>query len=999
MADYDPPPGTAYDPACPLDSDDEQIGADDFTSNPLATSASNYSNNGNERSTASTKRSVLSTQQIPLKRAKKTRWSGPVQCVTPIQRPAQVQYPTPVPYPIAPIQNIAALVQYPATRAHPAAPIQYPAAPAQYTAAQAQYPAAPAQYPAAPAQYPAAPVQCPAAPAQYPAAPAQYPAAPAQYPAAPAQYPAAPAQYPAAPAQYPAAPAQYPAAPAQYPAAPVQYPAAPVQCPAAPVQYPAAPFQCPTSVQFPAPVQSPASNPPEEVFCARAYSRTDLYPTELDPKCYPAWTLSPYWPIYVSNFRLNSLDMADRNAQISTYFASKGLLSRMIYIRENDDPFFETHQSKTLLLDMLVYFTSKEDAERAIRCCDKTTYYGHVLNVYPGRSPEYFDPSRTVRFQIPEEYSVEHTETPTELGFKCRGPGNISTIVKHSVTELFVEFEDEYSMNLAVTQCLLWIPSRPGPRLVRKQRFLEQDCKYEMMFFIQQNSGFIDQLPPENVLQCLLSGKLPRVQNDWDGWTFPRELPDATRDSIYRDKMRRKQDLKDKNAETDELPESHIEKVTRQKEIFFYSNIQPVQMPLKKKNFSVNRDAVYRERMKKVDEKQKSFEQKLNMIVMPQNSMSCETTLTQNQRVTPLTKARNAFGSADKKERLFEKKKKLFLTKKKQLLTQEELPTLAFRNKLFFELLILERFLGKLKGQIKGLQFDELRTGVIPAIINTGLRASLSKYYTFPPTKLNLSDVQEPLDTLTPVFVSNFFVQDLDPKLRNQQIKNFFAAKDLSVYMVYLDEKDEFYNSYLKHVKLLDMLVYFSTIKEASQAIHCFKGSMHHGHKLSVFSGRKDIYFVPDRTVNLKLDGDPNVAEKAIEQFLSSADVPLEDLNIVMRYPGKALFTFAQKKQAKSIAQLGLSATLVTKPMPRRQRYTESDVKSDLLQRILHDAAFLEHQPTAVDELKGLFAVKSIDSEQIVWEGEYHKRKELNDQVSKVLIEWKKLQINRLKLS
>lgn len=83
--------------------------------------------------------------------------------------------------------------------------------------------------------------------------------------------------------------------------------------------------------------QPPPPKVYRDLFCVKTYRREDLYPTELDPVCYPAWTLSAYWPVYVSNFQLISFDEVERNVQVATYFASKGLLSRMIYVREGED--------------------------------------------------------------------------------------------------------------------------------------------------------------------------------------------------------------------------------------------------------------------------------------------------------------------------------------------------------------------------------------------------------------------------------------------------------------------------------------------------------------------------------------------------------------------------------------------------------------------------------------------------------------------------------------
>ncbi|XP_021693584.1 uncharacterized protein LOC5572405 [Aedes aegypti] len=737
---------------------------------------------------------------------------------------------------------------------------------------------------------------------------------------------------------------------------------------------------------------SPEARPaPPELFCMKTYSRNELYPTELDPDCYPPWALSPYWPVYVSNFRLNSLDETERNAQISTYFACKGLLTRMIYIRENDDPFFRNHQSKTLLLDMLVYFTCKADADRAIRCCDRTTYYGHVLNVFPGRVPVYFDPSLTVRFKIPKQYSVEHTETPTERGFKARyGPGIVSTIVKHSECKLLVEFEARYLMNLAVSQCDLWIPSRLTEP-VRKQRYLEQDCRYDMMFLLQENPGFIDMLPPENVLQDLLHGRLPPVNKDWDGWAFPKQLPDEIYNSIYRDKIERKERMKeDDSVKWDEVPASLAEEVDRQKEVFF-GIIQHQQKPEETSSESSSRKNPQLLHRDVVERKQKDFERKFAMICVPNRNNARN--VAQGRRIEEgPSEAISRLMPGYFQQKKFNAKKTEFLTKRKKLLTKEGV---VRRNGLFFDLLRLERSLGNMTGKRANLQCDELRTGLIATVHSMGLQKRFSQYYSNFPKNLDLLHIEEPLDMLTPVFLGNFFTIDLSQKSRNQQVKGFFAVRGLSVCMVYLNESDEFYNSYLKQIKLLDMLVYFRTKEEAEKAIKCVHGLTYHGHKLSVLPGRQVKYYEPNRAVFLELDDDPTIAEGMIGQFLGSEALPIEDLNSVMRYPKKVIFLFNKTKQGKAVAQIELSAKLVSKPFPKKQRYLEADVKTDLLRKILRDADFLNEQPQDGTALRSLFAVKSLPPEEddigaVVWDGDYQHRKDLNEQVVKVLVEWKK---------
>nr|XP_029723841.1 uncharacterized protein LOC109411032 [Aedes albopictus] len=712
----------------------------------------------------------------------------------------------------------------------------------------------------------------------------------------------------------------------------------------------------------------PQSSP--QLFCIRSYSRQDLYPTEPDPTVNPAFALSPYWPVYVSNFRLNSLDESKRNAQIATYFASKGLLTRMIFIRQNDS-FFQIYQKPTMLLDMLVYFTSKADADRAIRCCDRTTYYGHILNVLPGRIPVYFNMDLTVRFKLPDAYAIEHTETPSELALLgSKDSGNIVTIAKHSGYMLFVEFKDQNSMKLAVAQCTTWIPSRLSEP-VQKQRFLEQDCTNKMQLLLQKDGAFINMLPPENLLQDLLGGKLPLVDKDWDSWKSPRELPEDLRISLYHRKIKRKKMTKDG------LPDNLRKEVFLRKNIFFGINQPPSEPNLKIAQHLPAKDPhmAYRERLKN---KQLSFEEKFDRIRVNKNSSPTIMPIDQPSGKIPI-------------------QREAFLSTKKKLLAHKNTKDLATRNKLFCNMLRLETSLRNMGQKSEAFQCDELNTGLVTAVYKTDQQKRFSMYFKTPMTNVDLSDVKEPLDELSPVFVANFVVSDLSPRQRNREVSEFFLAEGLSVSMVYLDDRDEFYNSYLKSVKLLDMLVYFRTEDDATKAIRELHGSTYRAHRLSVFPGRKEVMYVKGKAILLNLDSDPMLAEKAIEQFLVNVGVRIEDLDSVMRYPKKAIFSFGCKNGSILPAVQSLSAANVPRPMPRMQRYTEADVKADLLRRILHDENFLNDQPVADDELKRLFATKSRPSETeicgaaVVWDGPYQKREEMNDQIGKVLVEWKKM--------
>ncbi|XP_021693583.1 uncharacterized protein LOC5572408 [Aedes aegypti] len=665
-----------------------------------------------------------------------------------------------------------------------------------------------------------------------------------------------------------------------------------------------------------------------DLFCVKEYTREDLYPTELDPTCYPAWTLSPYWPVYVSNFMLNSFDELERNTQIATYFASKGLLSRMIYIWCKDEPYFKRHQKCTLVLDMLVYFTSKEDADRAIRCCDKTTYYGHRLNVMPGRIPLYFDPERTICFKMAKR-AIHVTDTWVELTLRNLGIENIDTIVRHSDCEVFVEFGDVHSMRKAVSESKKWIPSRLTCP-VRKQRFLEDDCKYDMMFLIQEDPSFLDMLPPEYALNDLLNGKLPPVVRDWDNWTRPKAFRPKVHETINQNRLKRKQQLIDNARARQEAKRKGL--------------------PVAPKGPNHGKKTKY-----------EVLRQKQAILGIPRKT--------------------------DWGRQNFTKLSEDLASMRMKLLTKGEVGTLAVRNKLFYAMLKQEKKLGGLVDRYHDLQCDALENGLTVAIIIAGENTRFPQY----PTNVEKSDEQEPLDKLWPVYVGNFPVTDVEPKRRNQQVCDFFASKSYTVKMVYLDENDKFYNSYLKPVKLLDILVYFESKEVADKVIETYHGVMHRGSKLSVYPGRWNVYYYTSRTVYLKVDKDPIIAEQAIERVLLNTSP--EGLHGIGRYPKRAYFSFWKPHQRRAAVGSGLNLVLIYKSRPK-QRFIEQDVKPDLLRKILNDPDFLNSQPKG-DDLKQLFVAESVPPEEggeIVWVGNYLQRKQMNERIGRVLAEWEKLQ-------
>lgn len=255
----------------------------------------------------------------------------------------------------------------------------------------------------------------------------------------------------------------------------------------------------------------------EETFVfARKYEPSDLYPTVKDPACDPKWMLSSYWPVYVSNFKAQDWEEETWCEQVSDYFAYKGLLTRMIYFHQIEDEIFLEFQKKSQLLDMLVYFTCREDAENAIKTSHRDSYYGYYLNVFHGRQPEYFANERTVRLEV----SIQKSTSETFIENKLKSFGKIEVVSKTSPDHAYVQFASVKDMLSAVGNQYLWRPY-PLKNPVMKQRFVEGEVKMGIEWSMQSNDTFMDMQPSPEVLLSLLDGFRPKVETDWQGHKLP----------------------------------------------------------------------------------------------------------------------------------------------------------------------------------------------------------------------------------------------------------------------------------------------------------------------------------------------------------------------------------------------------------------------------------------------------------------------------------------------
>lgn len=238
-----------------------------------------------------------------------------------------------------------------------------------------------------------------------------------------------------------------------------------------------------------------------------------LYPVQKDPSCKPDWILAAYWPVYVGNFKMEVWEEETWYDQVANYFAYYGLLTRMVvFHRHRPLEQFRIYQNNCHILDMLVYFTSKEDAERAIATCHGDNYYGYKINVLPGRTPVYFDNPRSVRFiEIANHYPVEWR---MEVAFSEQEP--VDFIGRYPENDVIVEFASIEAMLAAIASQIKWKPTTMEA-LTMKQRFLEGDAVMDIEWAAQSNPAFMDQKPQPDVLQRLFEGARPNVSTAWQG--------------------------------------------------------------------------------------------------------------------------------------------------------------------------------------------------------------------------------------------------------------------------------------------------------------------------------------------------------------------------------------------------------------------------------------------------------------------------------------------------
>lgn len=242
---------------------------------------------------------------------------------------------------------------------------------------------------------------------------------------------------------------------------------------------------------------------------ARQYTPADLWPpgSQGNVQFPPA----AFFPVFVGNFKCEQrTDLPD---QVRRYFASKGLLVRMVFNSRMNDKYLKT-QKHNKLYDCLAYFVRPEDANDAVQFLHRDLYHGHRLSVFSGRFPALFDPDRSVRFHI-VNYYMECTEQVLENRLVKLG-ANVVTIVKHSVKDAYVEFSDQGNMLSIIRQYKFAEPNRVRNGQMA-QRYLEEDIRRDIVF-----KEFLSQMPSDEILDAFFNGEKPQITEDWHSGKVPK---------------------------------------------------------------------------------------------------------------------------------------------------------------------------------------------------------------------------------------------------------------------------------------------------------------------------------------------------------------------------------------------------------------------------------------------------------------------------------------------
>lgn len=237
----------------------------------------------------------------------------------------------------------------------------------------------------------------------------------------------------------------------------------------------------------------------------KCYTLEDFTPTVRDPRCtIDSNELAYLWPVYVSNFR--STDRGNQVEAAKAYFASKGLYVR--WCCRPDEGKFSDFQRTVGIYDMLVYFISERDANRAIEQCHRDVHREYTLNVFPGRVAAYFDPARSVKVWKEGE-DIVYSEQFYENNVTMINPKpQISCTVKFDILYGAIEFASREDMTRAMNIQHKFRWARMSEPL-QKQRFLERDLTREIRCQLAWYPNALRFNPNDKYVQMLMNGIRP----------------------------------------------------------------------------------------------------------------------------------------------------------------------------------------------------------------------------------------------------------------------------------------------------------------------------------------------------------------------------------------------------------------------------------------------------------------------------------------------------------
>lgn len=241
------------------------------------------------------------------------------------------------------------------------------------------------------------------------------------------------------------------------------------------------------------------------------YSAADLWPPGSKGVEFPP---AAFHPVYLGNFLCHQYDQLVPRVQ--QYFASKGLLARMVFSRSADSDPFRSYQDRTKLYDCLVYFSRPEDAQDAVTYLHRDKYFGHRLNIFPGRIPDRMDPDQSVLYLLSPLLNhlltrniEDHIQTEANVAIKSSR--------RISEDKLAVQFDSPDHRDQALRHYPYAIAAslKNQEEFSQQQRFLEQDVFNEMRVGIENDETFMAMCPEEDVLESLYAGVTPDVDMDW----------------------------------------------------------------------------------------------------------------------------------------------------------------------------------------------------------------------------------------------------------------------------------------------------------------------------------------------------------------------------------------------------------------------------------------------------------------------------------------------------